>query len=110
MARDERGRFVKGNPWASIGGQARAAALPVDRRREIGAMGWAALVDRRFAGDDAAARAWIGRIGVWADDQSHPWWMRVARHPGSPEQFLSAWQGWGRRRAWAERGEEVRFM
>jgi hypothetical protein len=35
--RDGAGRFGTGNPWASAGGRARAAALSAERRREIAA-------------------------------------------------------------------------
>lgn len=58
--RNERGRFVTGNPWASIGGRRRAAMLTPERRRAIAALGYRAMCERHYGGDRSAA----GRAAV----------------------------------------------
>lgn len=75
--RDSKGRFICGNAWARVG--------------------WAALVVRRFHGDVAAAKAWLGRLGVWAYGQQclNPYWQVkpcFQVHPGTPECFIERWQ------------------
>lgn len=81
--RDAQGRFTTGN--------------------QIAALGWQGLVQRRFAGDRAAARAWVGQLGRWAyglnyfdrhTGQYMPWVKPCFRqHPGQPEQFAARyWQ------------------
>lgn len=64
--RDDAGRFLPGNGYASAGGRARAAKLTPQRRREIAAAGLAALAARQFGGDRAAAAAWLSAVGSWA--------------------------------------------
>lgn len=70
--RDRRGRFIKGNSYAISG--------------------WRGLVNRRFAGDEAACKAWWGRIGAYYYDISNfastPVSIKFS-HPGTPEQFLA---------------------
>ena len=66
---DERGRFARGNGWASVGGRARAARLSPERRREIARAGWRGLVAKRFGGDVVAAKRFLGDLGAWASDQ-----------------------------------------
>jgi len=81
--RDAAGRFTEANPWAARGGQARADALTPDRRREIAAQGFAALVTRRFGGDRAAALAYLGDLGAWASDRGYAaQGLGVFPHPG----------------------------
>lgn len=64
----------------------------------IGLLGWQGLVSRRFAGDRATARAWVGQLGRWAyakqfvGHQTPMMAMRFATvyaHPGQPEQFAA---------------------
>ena len=54
---------------ARLGGLARAARLTPARRREIAAMGFQALVDKRFGGDRRAAVAWLVAAGLAAQDR-----------------------------------------
>ena len=54
---------------ARLGGLARAARLTPARRREIAAMGFQALVDKRFGGDRRAAIDWLTRKGRAAQDR-----------------------------------------
>jgi hypothetical protein len=79
--RDNQGRFTSGN--------------------QVAALGWAGLVERRFAGDRAAARAWVGQLGRWAyglnyrkpDGQYQPWVKPTFRqHPGQPETFTAEYR------------------
>ena len=61
---------------AALGGLARARALSPERRKEIAAMGFAALVERRFAGDRARAIEWLTAKGLAALDPfpaNHVW-------------------------------------
>ena len=60
------GWFTKGNPYASMGGRARAAKLTPERRREIARAGLQGLADKHFEGDVARAAAWLSDVGVWA--------------------------------------------
>jgi len=46
--RDHRGRFTKRNPYASLGGRARAAALTAELRQEIAEQGFAVFVGQRL--------------------------------------------------------------
>lgn len=84
---DGRGRFARGNGWAAVGGRARAVALSPERRREIARAGWRALVAKRFGGDVAAARRWLGDLGAWASDQAYRgtfvYKPDAFRHPGT---------------------------
>jgi hypothetical protein len=64
--RDDRGRFVRGNQYASTGGKARAATLTAEQRKAIARAGFRALVDQRFAGDGNAAREYLTKVGQWA--------------------------------------------
>ena len=71
--RDALGRFIVGNQRA--------------------ALGWQGLVQRRFAGDEEAARRWWGLMGAWHYDR--PYRERGLGHminPGQPEEFLQRWQ------------------
>ncbi len=79
--RDGLGRFTAGNTIARLG--------------------WAGLVARRFGGDEATARAWVGRVGVWAyakqfvGNQTPAMAIRFATcyaYPGAPEQFAAEYQ------------------
>lgn len=68
----KRHRFARGNAQAAAGGRARAEKLQPERRAEIasagGKAGWAVLVERWFAGDEDAAKEFIGRRGAyWAE-------------------------------------------
>lgn len=82
MDRDKHGRFQTGNRWAGLGGQARAAALPPERRREIARAGWWALVTQRFGGDRERAARWLGQLGAWAADAPYRDSFPVFAHPG----------------------------
>ena len=53
---------------ARLGGLARAG-LARARRREIAAMGFQALVDKRFGGDRRAAIEWLVAAGLAAQDR-----------------------------------------
>jgi hypothetical protein len=74
--RDAQGRFTPGN--------------------QIAHSGWAGLVQRRFAGDEATAKLWVGQLGRWAYAKQfagHQTPMMAYRaatcyaHPGQPEQY-----------------------
>lgn len=76
--RDSLGRFTPGN--------------------QVALLGWRGLVQRRFAGDQAAAKAWVAQLGRWAyglsyrnaNGQYMPWVKQPFRqHPGQPEQFAA---------------------
>jgi hypothetical protein len=54
---------------ARLGGLARAARLSPTRRRAIAAMGFQALVEKRFGGDRRAAIDWLTRKGQAAQDR-----------------------------------------
>ena len=54
---------------ARLGGLARAARLSPERRRAIAAMGFQALVEKRFGGDRRAAVAWLVAAGLAAQDR-----------------------------------------
>jgi hypothetical protein len=54
---------------ARLGGLARAARLSPERRRAIAAMGFQALVEKRFGGDRAAAIEWLVAAGLAAQDR-----------------------------------------
>lgn len=89
--RDAYGRFVKGNAIAKRGGHARAAALSPRRRRKIAKQGWRGLVKRRFAGDERAAKAWVGAVGAYHYDRLVLDLYGAIRpaypHPGDPVEF-----------------------
>ncbi|MEZ4864136.1 MAG: hypothetical protein R3C14_22680 [Caldilineaceae bacterium] len=91
--RDGRGRFTKGNQVSAAGGQARAKALTPKQRKAISRKGWRAMVRKHFAGDDQAARAWLGALGAWAYDQAAGAGNGIIApaysHPGAPGEFLS---------------------
>ena len=77
--RNKRGRFTTGNPYARLG--------------------WRGLVEKRFAGDTAAARAWLGAVGRHAYARQALQGTRfeyrlqtIWRHPGQPEQFTQQWR------------------
>ena len=72
IGRDERGRFVAGHPFA--------------------ALGWAALVQKRFEGDTTAAKTWLGKVGAWEYARQAQITRRgVFQYPGTPEIFLADW-------------------
>lgn len=77
--RDKQGRFTKGNPEAARGGQARAAALSPEQRRQIARRARAAMVRRHFGGDDGAQRAYFAELGVFNYEV-----QAGAFRPGSP--------------------------
>ena len=54
---------------ARLGGLARAARLAPARRRAIAAMGFQALVQKRFGGDRRAAIKWLIAAGLAAQDR-----------------------------------------
>lgn len=85
------GKFAKGNTISQRGGQARAAKLSPRRRRKIAKQGWAGLVQRRFGGDERAAKQWIGAVGAYHYDRGLRglgWYLRpVFPHPGDPSAF-----------------------
>ena len=85
------GQFAPGNSISSRGGRARAAKLSPRRRRQIAKSGWVGLVDRRFGGDERAAKLWVGAVGAFHYDQQLQglgWYLRPAfPPPGTPSQF-----------------------
>lgn len=91
--RSASGKFVKGNHYAKRGGHARAAKLSQRRRRQIAKQGWQGLVNRRFAGDERAAKAWVGAVGAHAYDRRLFDIYGAIRpafpHPGEPSEFRS---------------------
>lgn len=91
--RDSYGRFTKGNQIAQRGGYARAAALSPRRRRQIARQGWRGLVTKHFAGDEQAAKTWLGAVGAYHYDQAvRDAWGAVRPafpHPGAPSDFRS---------------------
>lgn len=91
-SRDRRGKFAKGNRWSSLGGKGRARLLPAERRREIGKLGYLALVQKHFEGDILAQGQYLGEVGAWASDRVYPEWMRVFSHPGKPAEFMEKWR------------------
>jgi hypothetical protein len=56
---DDKGRFMPGNAYASIGGRRRAEQLTPARRHEIAKLGFAALAEQRFGGKRRKAAAWL---------------------------------------------------
>ena len=54
---------------ARLGGLARARALSPARRSAIAALGFAALVEKRFGGDRRAAIEWLVAAGLAAQDR-----------------------------------------
>ena len=73
MSRDSLGRFTPGNHYA--------------------AMGWRGLVQKRFGGDVAAAKTWLGKVGAWEYARQAQITRRgVFQHPGTPEQWLEEWR------------------
>lgn len=71
--RDERGRFTRGHSFAMLG--------------------WAGLVAKRFDGDVAAAKDWLGRVGAWEyARQAQITRQSAFQYPGTPETFLAEWR------------------
>ena len=71
--RDSRGRFTPGHPFAKLG--------------------WRGLVQKRFGGDVAAAKTWLGKVGAWEYARQAQITRRgVFQHPGTPEQWLEEWR------------------
>ena len=64
-------RFLPGNKLASKGGHARARALSPERRREIAALGFAALVEKYWQGDRQAAIDWLVKRGLFEQDKHY---------------------------------------
>ena len=91
--RKANGKFAKGNTISKRGGHARARALSPRRRRQIAKQGWAALVARRFAGDERAAKRWWGAMGAYHYDRQVMDIYGAIRpafpHPGTPTEFRS---------------------
>ena len=77
-----RDRPVTRSEAARWGCLARATRLSPERRREIAAMGFQALVDQRFAGDRRAAIDWLTRKGLAALDAEYPAPLRKFVDPG----------------------------
>ena len=83
FGRDLKGRFDLCNPHCFEGGRARARRLTPERRREIAALGFAALVEKRFGGDREAAKRYLGLLGAWASDAPYRGtYLAVFEHPG----------------------------
>ena len=61
--RDNKGRFMRGNDYASAGGKARADGLEPARRKEIAGMGPQAIADRHCGGDLELAGEWLSALG-----------------------------------------------
>ena len=93
--RDAKGRFVKGNTVAALGGRARAKKLSKRRRREIARQAYDAMVAKTFRGDYRAQRAYFAALGVWNSEKvflGTPIPVR-ATDPGRPSDFLAGfWQ------------------
>ncbi|TXG77461.1 hypothetical protein E6Q11_02745 [Candidatus Dojkabacteria bacterium] len=79
--RDALGRFTTGN--------------------QVAYAGWQGLVQRRFAGDRAAARAWFAQLGRWAyglnyrkPNGEYARWVKqpFRQHPGQPETFAAEYR------------------
>lgn len=85
--RDDKGRFMAGNPYAAAGGRARAERLSPARRREIAQAGFRALVERHFDGDRELAKRYIGEVGAWAGDAYRGTRWQHFVHPGTIEAF-----------------------
>ena len=77
-----RDRPVTRSEAARWGCLARATRLSPERRREIAAMGFQALVDQRFADDRRAAIDWLTRKGLAALDADYPAPLRKFVNPG----------------------------
>lgn len=68
--RDSQGRFTPGN--------------------QIARLGWAGLVQRRFNGDEVAAKTWWGRMGAYNSDAIYRQrGLGAMPHPGQPEEFAA---------------------
>jgi hypothetical protein len=80
--RKKDGRFDLCNPYSFRGGRARAEKVTPERRREIAALGFATLVEKRFGGDATAAKIYIGLLGAWASDAPYRDLFPVFPHPG----------------------------
>ncbi len=93
--RDDKGRFVKGNSIAAEGGRARAAKLSRRRRRAIARKAYRAMVEKHFAGDFNAQKAYFAALGLWNSEKvfiGTPIPVR-ATDPGKPADFLARyWQ------------------
>jgi hypothetical protein len=56
-------------------------------------MGWRGLVQKRFGGDVAAAKDWLGRVGAWEYARQAQIQRRGCfQYPGTPETFLADWR------------------
>ena len=77
--RDSRGRFVRGNSIASIGGQARAQKLSPRRRKAIARLARRRMVERHFGGDDRQQRQYFAELGRYAYEAA-----AGSYRPGSP--------------------------
>ena len=93
--RDDKGRFTSGNPFASDGGRARAKKLSERQRRAIARKAYRAMVEKHFAGDYRAQKAYFAALGLWNSEKvfvGSPVPVR-ATDPGRPTDFLARyWQ------------------
>ena len=89
MKKTNRG-FQPGNPYAALGGRARAERLPAKRRRAIAQEGWRGRVQRQFGGDEQAAKEYMAELGRWAGDpyDGDPVPRRYF-HPGPVQDWLA---------------------
>lgn len=64
----------------------------------VSRLGWAGLVEKRFKGDEKAAKGWLIRLGKFAYGKQAGQFTRAMRdraevlfrHPGTPEEFHQA--------------------
>lgn len=67
--RDSQGRFIEGNIYCY--------------------QGWRGLVQKRFGGNEAAAREWWGKMGAYNSDAVYRnIGLGHMPYPGSPEEFM----------------------
>ena len=98
--RDTKGRFTQGNPFAALGGRARAKKLSKRRRRAIARKAYRAMVEKVFLGDFRAQRQYFAALGRWNYEHMAGVTgglglsVRLATgHPGRPTDFLAGyWQ------------------
>jgi hypothetical protein len=93
--------FPKGNPHASAGGRARAAALSPEQRAEIARKARAGNVARNFGGDDQAQREYLAQLGLWNYEQQvgrlpggyGRGVQEGTRHPGKASEWYARYKG-----------------
>lgn len=88
--RNQKGQFIAGNQISRLGGHARAAALPAERRSEIASQGRTAMVAKWFGGNRQKENQWFTQRGRYATDRQYPQWMRVFWSPGLHPGTLAA--------------------